>query len=61
MKNLLKGAVENFIYIIVGAIIWAAGYATGYDNGVDAVINRFAGVEIVAQTEIPLPVQEARK
>lgn len=57
----IKDYFWPFIGVIVGAVIWLAGYATGYDNGVDAVINRFANVEIVAQTEIPLTIQEARK
>lgn len=56
----IKDYFWPFIGIIVGTVIWLAGYATGYDNGVDAVINRFAGVEIVAQTEIPLPIREEK-
>lgn len=56
----IKDYLWPFINIIIGAVIWLAGYATGYDNGVDAVINRFAGVEIVAQTEIPLHIREEK-
>lgn len=56
----IKDYLWPFIGVIVGAVIWLSGYATGYDNGVDAVINRFANVEIVAQTEIPLTIQEAK-